>query len=97
MMLRSRSLPALLRRTASAALLCLLTALASAQAQTRWVVDPKGSLAWWQIEPNMQHLWGTSCPQEPSWRPGEGLHNIWEIVVHAAYWKYVVWRRLTGA
>jgi uncharacterized damage-inducible protein DinB len=33
---------------------------------------------------------------EAAWRPGAGRHNIWEIVVHAAYWKYVVWRRLTG-
>lgn len=31
-----------------------------------------------------------------SWRPGPGRHNIWEIVVHAAYWKYAVARRLTG-
>ena len=30
-------------------------------------------------------------------RPAEGRHNIWELVVHAAYWKYAVWRRLTGA
>jgi hypothetical protein len=30
------------------------------------------------------------------WRPQPGRHNIWEIVVHAAYWKYVVHRRLTG-
>jgi len=29
-------------------------------------------------------------------RPGRGRHNIWEIVVHSAYWKYVVWRRITG-
>lgn len=77
MILRSRSLHTLLRRTAMAALLCLLTGLGSAQAQTRWVVDPKGSLAWWQIEPNMNHLWGSSCPQEPSWRPGEGRSGGW--------------------
>lgn len=32
-----------------------------------------------------------------AWRPGDGRHNIWEIVVHAAYWKYAVRRRLTGA
>ncbi|HKA21570.1 MAG TPA: DinB family protein [Blastocatellia bacterium] len=31
---------------------------------------------------------------EASWRPSPGRHNIWEIVVHAAYWKYVVRRRL---
>src|SRR5215471_18534104 len=27
-------------------------------------------------------------------RPSPNRHNIWEIVVHAAYWKYVVRRRL---
>lgn len=32
-----------------------------------------------------------------SWRPQPGAHNVWELMVHAAYWKYVVWRRLTGA
>jgi uncharacterized damage-inducible protein DinB len=31
---------------------------------------------------------------EVAWRPGPGRHNIWEIVVHAAYWKYIVRRRL---
>ena len=31
-----------------------------------------------------------------AWRPSAGRHNIREIVVHAAYWKYVVRRRLTG-
>ena len=31
-----------------------------------------------------------------AWRPGPGRHNVWEIAVHAAYWKYAVWRRLTG-
>jgi uncharacterized damage-inducible protein DinB len=30
------------------------------------------------------------------WRPRAGRHNIQELVVHAAYWKYVVTRRLTG-
>jgi hypothetical protein len=29
-------------------------------------------------------------------RPAPGRHNAWEIALHAAYWKYVVWRRLTG-
>jgi hypothetical protein len=31
-----------------------------------------------------------------AWRPGPRRHNIWELVVHAAYWKYAVSRRLTG-
>jgi uncharacterized damage-inducible protein DinB len=30
------------------------------------------------------------------WRPASGRHNIWEIVMHAAYWKYAVRRRITG-
>jgi uncharacterized damage-inducible protein DinB len=31
-----------------------------------------------------------------AWRPAPGRHNIWEIVVHAAYWKYAVRRRILG-
>jgi uncharacterized damage-inducible protein DinB len=31
-----------------------------------------------------------------AWRPDAGRHSIWEIVVHAAYWKYAVRRLLTG-
>jgi uncharacterized damage-inducible protein DinB len=30
------------------------------------------------------------------WRPASDRHNVWELVVHAAYWKYAVRRRLTG-
>jgi hypothetical protein len=29
-------------------------------------------------------------------RPGPGRHNIWELTVHAAYWKYAVRRLLAG-
>ncbi len=29
-------------------------------------------------------------------RPGLRRHSIWELVVHAAYWKYAVRRRLVG-
>jgi hypothetical protein len=32
-----------------------------------------------------------------AWRPGPKRHNIWEIAVHAAYWKYAIWRKLSGA
>jgi|SRR6188508_1981344 hypothetical protein len=28
-----------------------------------------------------------------SWRPAKGGHNVWELIVHAAYWKYSVYRR----
>ncbi len=34
---------------------------------------------------------------QAAWRPAPRRHNIWELVVHAAYWKYAAWRRLTGA
>ena len=34
--------------------------------------------------------------EEAAWRPGKSRHNIWELVVHTAYWKYVVRRRLLG-
>ena len=35
-------------------------------------------------------------PAEALWRPGPGRNNIWDLTVHAAYWKYAVRRRLTG-
>jgi hypothetical protein len=35
--------------------------------------------------------------RQAAWRPAPQRHNIWEIAVHAAYWKYAVLRRLTGA
>ena len=42
--------------------------------------------------------------RQAAWRPAPDRgprtkmmrHNIWELVVHAAYWKYAVRRRLTG-
>jgi hypothetical protein len=34
------------------------------------------------------------APEQAAWRPGQGRHNVWEIIVHAAYWKYTVYRRL---
>ena len=33
---------------------------------------------------------------QAAWRPAPGRHNAWEIAVHAAYWKYAAWRRLSG-
>jgi uncharacterized damage-inducible protein DinB len=34
--------------------------------------------------------------KEASQRPSPNRHNIWEIVVHCAYWKYIVRRRILG-
>ncbi len=33
---------------------------------------------------------------EAVWRPGPRRHNIAEIVVHCAYWKYAIRRRIRG-
>jgi len=33
---------------------------------------------------------------EALWRPSPPRHNIWELTLHTAYWKYAVRRRLTG-
>ncbi len=30
------------------------------------------------------------------WRPRPGRHNVWELVLHTAYWKHVVRERVTG-
>jgi hypothetical protein len=35
-------------------------------------------------------------PEQAVWRPAPGRKNIWEIAVHAAYWKYCARRKLTG-
>jgi hypothetical protein len=46
--------------------------------------------------PNLkQSIRGVSAKQA-AWRPGPGRHNIWELTVHAAYWKYVMRRRIEG-
>lgn len=34
--------------------------------------------------------------KEACWRPAPKRHNIWEIMLHTAYWKYAVRRRLRG-
>jgi hypothetical protein len=68
-----------LRRIPAAALLCLVAVPAAAMAQARWAVVPRASLAWWQVSPNLNHLWATTCPQEPTWRPGEGRSGGWSI------------------
>jgi hypothetical protein len=47
--------------------------------------------------PNLRGSIRGVTPQQAAWRPATDRHNIWELVVHAAYWKYVAWRRLTRA
>jgi hypothetical protein len=35
-------------------------------------------------------------PAVANWRPRPGRNSVWDLMLHAAYWKYVVRRRLTG-
>jgi len=46
--------------------------------------------------PNLRGSIRGVSPAAAAWRPAPGRHNIWEIVLHAAYWKYAVRRMLTG-
>ncbi len=46
--------------------------------------------------PNLKGSIRGVSPQLAAWRPASTRHNIWEQVVHAAYWKYVVRRCLLG-
>ena len=34
--------------------------------------------------------------EQAAWRPSPGAHNIWELIIHSAYWKYDIRRRLAG-
>ena len=74
----SRVSAALFYRCLAIALAVALPA-APARAQVRWTVEPKTSLVWWQISPHLNHLWATTCPEEPSWRPGENRSPGWRI------------------
>ncbi len=46
--------------------------------------------------PNLVGALRGLSPTEAAWRPDEGRHNIWELEVHCAYWKYAVRRRILG-
>jgi len=59
------------------------------------ILDEAHSRKAWQ-GPNLKGALRGVDAREAAWRPGAGRHNIWELVLHAAYWKYAVWRMLTG-
>lgn len=46
--------------------------------------------------PNLKGSLRGLTAEQAAWRPAPARHNIWEIAVHAAYWKYAVRRRLIG-
>jgi DinB superfamily len=46
--------------------------------------------------PNLRQAIKGVGAKRAAWRPAPGAHNIWEEILHAAYWKYMVRRRLEG-
>ena len=46
--------------------------------------------------PNLKGSLRGITPVQAAFRPAPGRHSIRELTLHAAYWKYAVWRRLTG-
>ena len=46
--------------------------------------------------PNLQQSLRGVSARDAAWRPAHGRHNIWELALHAAYWKCVVRRKLRG-
>lgn len=46
--------------------------------------------------PNLKQSIRGVTAKQAAWRPGPGRHSIWEVTVHAAYWKYAVRRRIEG-
>jgi hypothetical protein len=69
---------------------------ASALSQVLFLIDTAFDHVSWH-GPNLRGSLRGVTPRQAAWRPAPGRHNIWELAVHAAYWKYVAWRRLTGA
>ena len=46
--------------------------------------------------PNLKQSVKRVTAKQAARRPGPGRHNIWEVTLHAAYWKYAVRRRIEG-
>jgi hypothetical protein len=46
--------------------------------------------------PNLKQSIRGITAERAAWRPAPGRHNIWELTLHAAYWKYTVRRKITG-
>ena len=46
--------------------------------------------------PNLRGTLRGVSAEQAAWRPAPDRHNVWELALHAAYWKYASRRRLTG-
>jgi hypothetical protein len=64
-------------------------------AQLLAIIDQAYNKASWHGT-NLRGALRRVTPAQAAWRPAAGRHNIWEIAVHAAYWKYTAARRFTG-
>ena len=45
---------------------------------------------------NLRGALRSMTPEQAVWRPDRERHSIWELIAHAACWKYAVRRRLLG-
>lgn len=46
--------------------------------------------------PNLRGALRGVTAKDALWRPRRGRHSIYELVAHVTYWKYAVYRRLSG-
>src|SRR6267143_7261094 len=46
--------------------------------------------------PNLRQSLKGVTARQAAWRPGPACHNIWEVLLHATYWKYALRRRIEG-
>ena len=46
--------------------------------------------------PNLRQSIRGVTAKQAAWRPAPGAHNIWELTLHAAYWKYIIRRKIEG-
>jgi DinB superfamily len=73
-----------------------MAAAQSARAELLSMVDEAFDGRAWH-GPTLRRAVRGVTPAQAAWRPGPDRHNIWEVAVHAAYWKHEVRRRITGA
>lgn len=78
--------PSFFRAAVSGASTFVLTAgivgmlAAQTASRSKWTIDARTSLAWWQVEPNYGHLWATTCPGDPSWSAGESRSSGYNYI-----------------
>ncbi|MGB7280773.1 MAG: DinB family protein [Candidatus Acidiferrum sp.] len=59
-----------------------------------WFDEAFNKKAW--HGPNLKEAIRGVSAQQAAWRPRAAGHNIWEEMLHAAYWKYEARRRIEG-